>query len=366
MVQQMSTYTEVTDLTGAMSLLEHCVKGKNGERLLIVREPISNGFYDEHAPKLVAEAGRSLGMQVYETESRSAITSEDERAILLDSLRGFDHVVFFSRVGDQIRFDSKDTMPSSTMCYTLNHESLSSQFGKACHHGMSEIKTAIDKAFMSASQVHVTCPRGTDYSGCPDWSLGATEVTVKRFPLLVPQPIPADGFSGRVVLSRFLIGTGSQFYEPYYQALPNDVIALVENNKIAGFDGEAKDVELVQNHYKTVSEQLSVEPWYVDSWHAGIHPGCNFEMDAENDIMRWSGTAFGNPRILHFHTCGEYAPGEICWNVLDPTVSVDGVAVWEAGRLYPERLSDGAAILRRHPNLAALFANPVRQIGLSA
>lgn len=362
----MNVPSDITDLGGALSLLKNCVEGKAGERLLIVREPINNGLYDEQAPKLVADAGRSLGMKVYETESSSAITSDDDRAILLDSLRGFDHIVFFSRVGDQIRFDCNEGMPSSTMCYTLNHEALSSEFAKACHHGMSEIKNAIDDAFRHASTVRVTCPRGTDYSGNANWHVESTEVSVKRFPLLVPQPIPADGFSGRIVLSRFLIGTGSQYYEPYYQALPQDVIACVENNRIIRFEGAKDDVALVENHYKKVSDQLSIQPWHIDSWHAGIHPGCNFEVDAQSDIMRWSGTAFGNPRILHFHTCGEYAPGEICWNVLDPTVTIDGVKVWDEGRLFPDRILNGEAILNRHPNLATLFANPVREIGLSA
>jgi len=213
----------------------------------------------------------------------------------------------------------------------------------------------------------VTCPRGTDYIGRPRWvDDQVTEVGLKRFPLLVPRPVPANGFSGRVALSRFLIGTGNRFYEPYYLALPNDVIACVENNVITGFEGDKEDVQRVREHYLCVSEQLNIEPWVIDSWHAGIHPGCHFESAAQTDIMRWSGTAFGNPRILHFHTCGNYAPGEISWNVLDPTVMLDGVALWDKGRLQLHHLPAGPEIFARHPNLAYLFENPVRNIGLSA
>lgn len=356
---------EPNDYAGAMSLIRDCVGGKAGERLLIVSEPENTGVYDSHARKLAAAAGRAIGMTVYEFESASFLSNDDEKAILLDSLRGFDHIVFFSRVGDQIRFLSSDNMPSSTMCYTLNQESLKSHFGTACHHGMQEIKLAVDRTFENATEIRVTCPRGTDYAGSPAWDKGrTTEVTLKRFPLLVPQPIPSRGFRGRIALSRFLIGTGSKFYEPYYLPLPDDVFACVEDNQILGFEGDKKDVQRVENHYRTVSDQLGIDPWFVDSWHAGIHPGCNFESDATTDMMRWSGTAFGNPRLLHFHTCGQYAPGEISWNVLDPTITVDGITLWEEGTLYPDRLTDGAAILKRHPNLAELFANPVREIGL--
>jgi len=354
-----------SDIDGAISLLRDCVGGNAGERLLIVSEPECNGFYDDQAPKLTAAAGRALGMKVYLTESESFISNDDDKAILIDSLRGFDHIVFFSRVGDQIRFDTSTNLPSTTMCYTLSGGSLNSNFGTACHHGMCEIKAAIDVAFENAENIRVTCPRGTDYQGKPRWSgLQPVEVSLKRFPLLVPRPVPSIGFSGRIALSRFLIGSGNRHYEPYHLDLPNDVIACVEDNHITHFEGDSTDVKRVENHYLSVSEQLGIEPWYVDSWHAGIHPGCQFETDAQADILRWSGTAFGNPRILHFHTCGQYAPGEVSWNVLDPTIYLDGVAVWDKGRLYANRIAGGTEILSRHPKLAALFANPEYKIGL--
>lgn len=361
----MKTLAEPSDFSGAMTLLRDCVGGTAGQRLLIVSEPNSSDYYDVQSPKLTATAGRVLGMKVYETEFESFDNNNNGIAILLETLSGFDHVVFFSRVGDQVRFSTKAGMPSSTMCYTLNHEALNSKFGTACHYGMGEIKKSIDDAFASASHIRVTCPRGTDYSGHPDWGVELpTEVSLKRFPLLVPRPIPAKGFCGRIVLSRFLIGTGSHFYEPYYLALSTDVFACVKDNKITHFEGDATDVKRVEDHYRHVSELYSIEPWYVDSWHAGIHPGCHFDANAEADILRWSGTAFGNPRILHFHTCGEYAPGEISWNILDPTIYIDDVPVWEDGQLYPDRLSNGNSVLEHHPDLAMLFKNPFRNVGL--
>lgn len=361
-----SVQHEPADFGGAITLLRDCVGGTSGQRLLIVSEPESAGYYDDQAPKLTAAAGRALGMRVFNTESDSSINTDEEKLIFIDSLRGFDHIVFFSRVGDQIRFNESENMPSSTMCYTLNVNSLNSDFGTACHHGMCEIKEAIDLAFENAKHIRVTCPRGTDYSGTPAWyAQQAVEVTLKRFPLLVPRPVPSSGFNGRIALSRFLIGTGNSHYEPYHLTLPNDVFAVVEDNSITQFEGNKADVDRVENHYRCVSEQLQVDPWFVDSWHAGIHPGCHFEADARQDILRWSGTAFGSPRILHFHTCGQYAPGEVSWNVLDPTVYLDGIAVWEAGRLHVDRINGGAEILSRHSKLAALYSAPECQIGLT-
>jgi len=78
---------EPADFAGALTLLRDCVGGQAGQRLF--------------------------------TESHSFVNNDDDKTILLDSLRGFDHIVFFSRVGDQIRFE-QNALPSSTMCYTLN------------------------------------------------------------------------------------------------------------------------------------------------------------------------------------------------------------------------------------------------------
>ncbi len=358
---------EPENFQGAMALLRDCVGGRKGEKLLIVSEEAAAGLYDAQAPKLVADAGIALGMQVFESQTKSYINNESEVDDFVSTLIGYDHIVFFSRVGDQIRFSKNPQLPPSTMCYTLNSTALNSSFGTACYSGMGEIKQAIDLAFSSASSIRVTCPRGTDFKGgalLPDAI--STEVSVKRFPLLVPRPITTSGFTGRVALSRFLVGTGSRYYDPYHLPLPNDVYALIENKCITRFEGADADIKLVEDHYYHVSQQFNIDPWCVDSWHAGIHPGCHFESDAEEDILRWSGSAFGSPRILHFHTCGDYAPGEISWHVLDPTVTLDGVAIWENGRLYPERLSTCEDILQRHPNLAFLFANPARDIGLHA
>ncbi len=76
--------------------------------------------------------------------------------------------------------------------------------------------------------------------------------------------------------------------------------------------------------------------------------------------------AIGNPRILHFHTCGAYAPGEISWNVIDPTIMIDGVTYWERGVCHAERLPDGPAILDKYPCAAALFEHPDWDIGFRA
>ena len=111
---------------------------------------------------------------------------------------------------------------------------------------------------------------------------------------------------------------------------------------------------------------FGLDPLTMHSWHAGIHPGCAYTTPAQSSFERWSGSAFGNPRLLHFHTCGHYAPGEISLNVLDPTIRVDGVAIWDAGVLRADLLPGGTEILEQYPCIKAVFDDPARHVGQGA
>lgn len=350
---------------GAFSLLNECVELKKGESLLIVEEEVSLGYYDHEAPESVEQAARTLGARVEVLEVPGPLDFQETPEKFLQKIAGFDHVVFFSRIGDQIRFANNAQLPDITMVYTLGYEMLESNFGTACYRGMLQIKEAIDDAFLRASEVTVTCPLGTRLSGKPQWPHAEHhDVTIKRFPMLVPVPVPCEGLRGSVVISRFLIGTGAHEYAPYTVMLDNDVKAEIENSRIIRFSGDTQSCQRVEQHYDHVASLFDIDPYYAHSWHAGIHPGCSYLEPAQNNLQRWSGAAFGNPRLMHVHTCGNYAPGEISLNIVDPTISVDGVLLWEEGRLYPWRLPACCKIFTRHPHLEALFSNPDTEIGL--
>ena len=66
------------------------------------------------------------------------------------------------------------------------------------------------------------------------------DVSVKRFPLGVPQPIGAASFSGQVALSRYLTTTGCKVYTPDHAALDGIAFAHVENGRIKEFTGPTK------------------------------------------------------------------------------------------------------------------------------
>lgn len=350
---------------GVENLLFGCAGAKPGARLLVIEEPPGLGHYDDDLAPAVLHAAEALGLHA----ARHAIDFTPEPAELSDDAKaqmaGADHILYLARFGDQMRFRPLPHAAKSIVSYAVTREALASPFGTVPHGAMLALKAAINAAVAGARDIRVTCSLGTDLRGriAPS-DAPMADVGVRRFPMCVFAPIPMEGFRGRVALARFLVGTGSIYYQPFLHEFDGVVMVQVEGTRITGYDGPAERVEGLRHHLGTLSDRYGLDSDFVHSWHAGIHPGCGYAGRAQDNPGRWTGSAFGNPRLLHFHTCGAYAPGEVCWNLLDPTVTLDGVALWQQGRLCPERIPGGTAVLEACPELAALFAAPALSVGL--
>lgn len=348
------------------NLLSHCAGLEPGARLLVVGEDKGTGFYDDDITEAVTQMAAAQGYRatLVTHPFRADVDSIDER--LAGQMATADCTVFFARIGDQLRFRDMPHGRKSVICYTLGLDALASDFGTAQYQAFLALKHAIDRMVGNAGQIRVTCPRGTDFSGSAQAAVPGSraDVGITRFPMSVFAPVLAEGFSGRAVLAGFLMGTGSRYYDPYGLALQRPIAAHFEKGRLTGFTGLAADVAAANAHYDDIAGRFGLDRNAVRSWHAGIHPGCAFADPATANFLRWSGGAFGNPRILHFHTCGATPPGEISWNILDPTIRIDGIPVWEDGRLFPDRVPGGVEILERHPSAAAAFANPQRAVGI--
>ncbi len=243
---------------------------------------------------------------------------------------------------------------------------LASPFGRANHFGLVDLKTAVNSVLFGARTIRITCPLGTDLAGevTVKDKTEPEDVSIRRFPLGVPQPMDTSKFTGRVALARFLSPTGSRVYSPASLAMDTIVMAEISAGLITGFNGDLKAVEAVRDHHRMVARTFGIDGDIVHSFHAGIHPGCFYAKPAEEDPDLWSNTIFNNPRVLHFHVCGNTAPGEISWVVIDPTLTVDGVNLWEDGRLCVENFPPTKSCLDRWDDLNPLFASPARSIGI--
>lgn len=349
---------------GARNLLENCAGLAAGARLLILVEDPAGGFYDPALGSAVAEAAAALGIEADLRLIPFAPQAADLPPDLAEAMARADRTLFFARLGDQLRFSPSLAALRPVVSYALDAAMLGSGFGRAHHAAFTALKRCVDAALAGARHIRVTCPLGTDFEGPgADFPVEAGEVTVARFPLSVFAPVPAAAYRGRIAQAGFLTGTGSTYYEPYTVPLDDVLTVHFEGNRITAFEGP--DACRAAAHYARVGQMLGIRHDFVHSWHAGIHPGCAWLAEAADNPERWSGGAFGNPRLLHFHTCGTYAPGEISLNVVDPTILLDGVALWDGGRLHPERVAGGAEILRQYPCAARAFAEPERSIGLA-
>ena len=350
---------------GARNMLINCAMLEPKETLLVVKEQSSLGWYDDEAPDAVIEGAKAMGTEptvLHVGGPQSRISANVTKAV-----ENHDCTIFFARIGDQDRFAELPPGCRSVMVYARDAAALSSPYGRIDHRAMVDVKRCVNELCANSDHIEITCELGTDLSGKPGTSGGAEEmldVSVARFPMAVPAPVLASGFSGRVALSRYLTTTGSMPYEPAAVRIEGVVFAEVSNGRIDRFSGSSDMVARIVRHYDHVADLFGLDSSIVHSWHAGIHPACAYGDSIEDDPDRWSNNVFANPRFLHFHTCGSYAPGEICWMVLDPTISLDGINLWQNGRLCLSHFDLGAACIDKWPALRNLLDQPEMRVGL--
>ena len=363
----LQTLAKLDLASGADNLLIGCIQAKPGERLLLLREDSCHGFYDCAAPAFVADYARLIGLDVIELEVDAPGQGIGLPDSVAEVMQHVDHALFFARMGDQLRFDVMPGKCSKTISYAFDVACLGSRFGTTPYRLMADVKAFIDHAVISSEEIRITCPLGTDLTGCLE---GMTmdpvggEVQVNRFPLTVFKPVPAQSFSGKVALSRWLVGSGAHYYQPYQARFEGTVFALIEQGRVVSYEGPTDVVDMIRDHHSRVGDMFDIDPGLVHSWHAGIHPQTFYPLPAEHNLARWSALAFGSPRYLHFHVCGEEPPGEISWTVIDPTVALDGVPAWKNGRLVLAETSEAQAILERYPGATDLFTDPMMDIGI--
>lgn len=338
---------------GALNLLQNCAQLQARERLLVVCERPALGWYDAEAPRAVIEVARELGAEVSVRQLQ-----QDGDAPALDPLRAaHDCTIFFARAGDRRRFSCAPPGQRSVMCYARDAAMLASRYATTHHAAMLAMKRAVDDLIRGARAIAIRCPLGTDFTGAAAAPGGAEpgDVGILRFPQGVHAPVSARPFRGQIALSNYVTSTGSACYQPDHLRLEAVVMARVAGGTIRAFTGRTTDVKRLRAHYRRVSGLLGVEdPETVHSWHAGIHPGCCYPAPVHEDPDRWGNNVFTHPRILHFHTCGGN-PGEIAWNIENPTVTLDGRPLWERGRLRVEDFAPTRRVLTQWPALQTLF-----------
>ena len=324
------------ELEGAKNLIHHCIGIKTGEDVLIVKEKAQDNYYDDSSSRIVEQELKNIGANTSTVVAPLVNGPEDVPDDINSMIEQSDHTIFFSRVGDQLRFSPFAGKGTRTMCYAFNSELLASEFCTLPHDLMSEILGKLEDKLSIASEWRITCPLGTNVGGSCENNVTPSPTsgnfTLFNFPTGTYKPISALSMTGEVVISKWLTPTGYHVYDPDHLILDEPVTATVEKGNIIKFDGDAGLVERITKHYDNVATTLNIDPYVVHSWHAGINPKTFYEQTPTDNLSRWGNLTFSSPRRVHFHTCGAYAPGEIAWNIFDATIYFDDELYWEDGK----------------------------------
>lgn len=346
------------------NLLLNCAGLQPGNSLLLVHEKPALGWYDDGLVETLSAAARLKGIETCALEVGAPQNQRDDR--LLAAMQEYDCSLFLSRIGDQDRFEAPPPGKKIVMCYVRSLEMLASSFAGTSYRAMVEMKQALDRLINQAQQIEIRCPLGTHCSLSiePRASTEDRDVTLQRFPMGVVTPVGANSLSGRVALANYLTPTGSHVYAPASLALTEPAFAIIESGRITEFEGNPTSVDNINHHYRMVAEQFDIDANVVHSWHVGIHPGLSYGQPAAENPDRWSNTVFNHPRILHFHTCGDYAPGEICWIVKDPTILLDGKPLWHNGIPQLPEFENTRNCLEKWQELKLLYTHEFGSIGI--
>ncbi|MDZ4370844.1 MAG: hypothetical protein U1C74_05405 [Phenylobacterium sp.] len=349
---------------GARNLLVACAGLTNGDTLLLLTEPHGRGHYDDDLAPFLADAAESLGARARIMTVEPVSGPEATPVDVLDAIAGADHTIFLTRTGDQLRFHPLPGAGTKTMCYALDFDFLADRFATTPYGLMLDLQSRLARRLAEAGHYRITCPRGTDLSAriAPD-DRRAGDFTVRTFPAMILPPLPADGANGVLALSHALTSTYIHDYADSVIPLPSTATLRINDGQILAIEADPSLATRIDAQFERVAGLFGGAPRSLNSWHCGLNPATYFPAPALSDIDRWSGVAFGSPRYAHFHMCGD-APGDICGQIFDPTIELDGEVVWDRGRLVFFERAENRALIERFGLDASQFTE-LRPLGLT-
>ena len=336
---------------GADNLLRNAVGVKIGQSLLIVTEPADLGHYRDNIGNFVAEKAREIGAEVEVLEVPLPSGPETFPDIVKERLSRMDHTIFFSRIGDQVRFLTLPGSGTKTMVYAIDRDFLASDFGHLPFGLLEEIRDLVIDHISRASLYTITSPLGTNLAmELPNPLPGTSPVmpfSLKNFPVMIFPPVTGAALEGRLVVSHALTSTYIHDYDNSVLPLTAPVSFEIKGGRVVEIEAEGELGNQVRAQFERVSSIVGGDPWAVNSWHTGINPTTYFPKPALSEIDRWASVAFGSPRYTHFHLCG-HAPGDICGQVFDATITFDDEPLWDQGRFVFLERPEAQATLDRY------------------
>lgn len=327
----------MNDVTaGARNLLLNCAGAQPGDQLLLVGEQGTQPFFDPRLCDQVATVAETLGISC-EIILASPGAGADQFPREVDrAMQSKDITIFFSRLGDQIRFSQSPGNGTKVMTYTVSCEHLGSAFATVDYAMMQRIHDHLFARIKGSKTYRIESANGTslDASLSGQTSPGnsvASEFTVKLFPVMIFPPVTFSDLNGQLVLEHFLLSSSTRAYTDSVLYLDSPVIAAVEDSRMVGFEGDRDTIVKLQNQLERAAAITGGDAYRLNSWHTGINPHTFFRGDKHANLEHWGTVTYGSPRYTHIHAAGN-DPGDVSIQLFDASITFDGDIFWDNGK----------------------------------
>ena len=125
---------------GVKNLLQTCAGAQPGERFLIIEEEGDSSVFDSRLAEVVSAQASRFGLFVERLPVRFQPEVNGLPDWLTSTVSDFDHVLFLSRLGDQLRFTRMPDGTKPIVSFVLDREGMASPLGTACYKKFTELK----------------------------------------------------------------------------------------------------------------------------------------------------------------------------------------------------------------------------------
>lgn len=318
---------------GARNLLQACAGAQAGARVLLVGETGQDLYFDPALCDAVARTAKDLGMVPKVVLAEPVVDASQFPITVRDAMDKSDRVIFFSRLGDQVRFNLGGEKTRAVMTYTLDLNYLAAPFASADFAAMMRMHDALMDLILNAKSYCIRGACGTDLTSeiKPGRSEAVTDFALTLFPVMIFPPVNCHNMNGTLAISHFVTSSSTRAYEDSILILDQPILVTVEDSRMVAFDGPGKLVEKLRHQLQRAAALTGGDPWLINSWHTGINPGTYYKGDAYEDLEKWGTVAYGSPRYTHMHAAG-IDPGDAAFHLMDMTIAFDGETIWDNGR----------------------------------
>ena len=322
--------------SGARNLLLHCADVKSGEKILLVGETGDKPFFDPKLCDYVGEIAHTLGFDTKTILTEPGTDASQFPQAVATAMQAADVTIFFSRLGDQVRFVQSPGPGRKVMTYTLTLDHLGSMFSTFDYHVMKQIHDSLLRQIKNSKTYRIEADNGTSLNATTAHTSDSSqtlisEFSLELFPVMIFPPVNFSNLNGQLVMEHFLLSSSTRAYEDSELQLESPVTAVIEDSRMIHFEGEDQLVDKLIKQLDRAATITGGDPYRLNSWHTGINPYTFFEGDPYSDLERWGTVAYGSPRYTHIHAAGR-DPGDISIQLFDASIYFDNKAYWDRGR----------------------------------